>query len=602
MRLPDPARSRAVLIGVDRYKVLHGLPTVSNNLDRLAELFTDSTVWGLPPEHCAVLRNPSSTDEVLDAVHRAAVEAEDALVVYFAGHGLLAADTTLHLALPDAHHEQLYRAVDYKRLRRELTYTCTAAGRVVILDCCYSGSALAEHMGAPGGLPDEAAAVEGTYVMTATAATRLALAPRDEHFTAFTGELVTALDRGIAGAPALLRMDVLFRHIRGELARKKRPVPRQFAGDEGHRIALARNRGPWGDRDGGPDESIPGARPPETPEAPVPRAPVRESSTGWIRSRAWPVSRRFLRRPRGRFVAAAAVMAGLAVPVVPHFGDAQKEPPGIGDHRTADPCSLTDPDALTRFGTARLDRGYGNWDRCDVLVDTGDGEPVDVVVDFDKAGAPGLSGPRRTEGALDVVDGSEETGACGRTLLPAADKGVAITITAKRDEGTARLCDIAGTAADSAIRIFNRDGVGRRSPALPAASLGRHDACALLSARKLGIIPGIDAQEPDVGFGNWECEWSSTTGPLWVELRFDRGRPLTSDDGSITRIGGRQAIVQPRAEGTDTCLVRVVHRSYGDQNGDPAIETLNLTVGGDPSQAELRKFATELATAAVQRL
>ncbi|MFH8796027.1 hypothetical protein [Streptomyces sp. NPDC017941] len=32
--------------------------------------------------------------------------------------------------------------------------------------------------------------------------------------------------------------------------------------------------------------------------------------------------------------------------------------------------------------------------------------------------------------------------------------------------------------------------------------------------------------------------WQSTTGDLWLEIRFDRGRPPTGDEGTLTRVGG----------------------------------------------------------------
>ncbi|MDT0482601.1 MULTISPECIES: hypothetical protein [Streptomyces] len=66
MDLPDPARSRAVLIGVDHYDHLDDLPAVRNNVRHLAELLMAPDLWGLPLEQCAVLENPPSTDAVLD--------------------------------------------------------------------------------------------------------------------------------------------------------------------------------------------------------------------------------------------------------------------------------------------------------------------------------------------------------------------------------------------------------------------------------------------------------------------------------------------------------------------------------------------------------
>lgn len=241
-RLPDPAKSRAVIVGVNRYDTLPDLPSVGNNVNRLAKVLGDPELWGLRrPDQCTVLLNPPSPDAVLDAVHDAAAEAEDALVVYFAGHGLVSPNGELYLALSNAHAQRLYRAVAYEDLRLQLVDTCTATSKVVILDCCYSGRALVGHMGTALDVANHAM-VEGTYLMTASAETKLAWAPEGETYTAFTGELLKALEFGIPGASDPLEMETLFWHVRQELGAKSRPVPQQRARNAGHAIALVRNR------------------------------------------------------------------------------------------------------------------------------------------------------------------------------------------------------------------------------------------------------------------------------------------------------------------------------------------------------------------------
>ncbi|WP_461061118.1 serine/threonine-protein kinase [Streptomyces pseudoechinosporeus] len=270
----------------------------------------------------------------------------------------------------------------------------------------------------------------------------------------------------------------------------------------------------------------------------------------------------------------------------------------IGDHRTADLCALSSTSVLKPFGEADLDRDYGNFDRCDVIVDTGEDEPVDVEVFFDTSGASELSPPKETTG---VVDEADDGDACVKALLPAGDPDVNIMVVAKQDEGSAPLCDMAEAATEYAVQVLNRGELPRRSDQLPKTSLIHQDACTLLTADALEVIPGIDAGDPDIGFGNWDCKWHSTTNDLWAELRFDRGETPTAADGTLTRIGGRTAVIQPDEEGPDTCRVVVVHRSY-IQDGETAVETLNLTVGGDPSEERLRQLATRLAGAAVSHV
>jgi hypothetical protein len=172
------------------------------------------------------------------------------LLVYFAGHGLLDERTSdLFLALPDSGPGLLHRALRYDDVRRLVMDASVADGKVVILDCCYSGAAMQGGMSASTSMADQAR-IEGSYLLTASAETKLALAPLDEPLTAFTGELLAALEHGVPDGPEYLDLDTLYWHTRRELEAKGRPVPQQRARNGGRSIALARNR--HGHRAAGP--------------------------------------------------------------------------------------------------------------------------------------------------------------------------------------------------------------------------------------------------------------------------------------------------------------------------------------------------------------
>ena len=242
MDLPKPETSRAVLVGVDHYQHLDDLPAVARNLTTFASLLTDTDLWGLPEQNCTVLQNPTTPNAVLDAIHEAAVGASDTLLVYFAGHGLLDPRTSdLHLALPDSDLNHLYRALRYDDVRREVIDTARCGSKVVLLDCCYSGQAMLGHMGGSTVMADHAK-IEGTYLMTASAETKLALAPPGEEFTAFTGEIVRAVSNGLPDGPDVLDLETLYWHIRRELEAKGYPIPQQRVRNDGRMITLARNR------------------------------------------------------------------------------------------------------------------------------------------------------------------------------------------------------------------------------------------------------------------------------------------------------------------------------------------------------------------------
>ncbi|MFJ9938950.1 caspase family protein [Streptomyces erythrochromogenes] len=235
--LPDPGATRAVLIGTSRYEHLEPLPAVSNNLTALAEALSEPSSWGLPPDHCTTLSDPTTAEMTMTAVREAAEEARDTVLVYFAGHGLVDPEGDLYLAMPQSRQQRVETGLSYRWLRQALL-----AGRaercVVVLDCCYSGLAL----GAMGtaDLADQAS-VEGTFLLAAAAETRTALAPPGEPFTAFTGELLYALQRGIPNGPELLEFGALYRHMRNRLAAKGRPTPQARDRNTGAQLALGRN-------------------------------------------------------------------------------------------------------------------------------------------------------------------------------------------------------------------------------------------------------------------------------------------------------------------------------------------------------------------------
>lgn len=258
--LPDPAGSWAVLIGVPRYRSMPGIPAAERNVRELAALLTDPNIWGLPPEHCIMVIDPTSGEEVLRAVHEASLAATEALVVYFAGHGLLDDVAELYLGLPEASRERLWGAVRFADVRREIiTAARGCRAKVVLLDCCYSGRAMSGFMSDPGQLADQAV-VDGAYLMTATAENMPAIAAVGAEYTAFTGALVQTLRDGVPGGPQLLDMDTLFTEVDQRLHARNHPRPQRRSRNDGHRIAIARNRAaaPSPDEDPAGEQAQPG--------------------------------------------------------------------------------------------------------------------------------------------------------------------------------------------------------------------------------------------------------------------------------------------------------------------------------------------------------
>jgi putative transcriptional regulator len=241
-RPADPDRSRVVLVGTGRYDHLPDLPAVPNNLVGLTRTLQDPARWGVPERNCRVVGEPRSPQDVQAMLRAAAsgVESGGLLLVYFAGHGIIDIRTgELHLAVASSDVADAYAtAVPYDWVRR-IVLESAASQRVVILDCCYAGRAIA-GMGAGATVAAEVA-IDRACVLVAASANRLALAPPDEPYTAFTGVLLDLLNAGVAGGPDPLDLATCYEEIVKIQRERGRPLPELRARNGGERIPLVHN-------------------------------------------------------------------------------------------------------------------------------------------------------------------------------------------------------------------------------------------------------------------------------------------------------------------------------------------------------------------------
>jgi len=286
----------------------------------------------------------------------------------------------------------------------------------------------------------------------------------------------------------------------------------------------------------------------------------------------------------------------------------------IGDPHTADLCALADTAALDRFGEPELDADAGNFDRCAVLVHSADAPRIDVSLRL-RTGSPPetsetfeTSPPASATGKIRVLEETSEDDACMRLLVPPGTRadGTLVEVRAKTDgslpDGTTTLCEAADTAARSAARILNQGPIPRRSPAYPAASLAWKNACALLDAKALSVVPGLRTDAPQPGVANWDCEWSSDVDDLETTIAFHRDQPKTAADGDPLRLSGYDAVVTPYGNGDDTCTVFVEYRRYGGRDAETYAEMVRLYVRGHRPVDELCEMAKDLSASAAARL
>ena len=240
-RRVDPTKSRIVLVGTPAYAdvSLNDVPAIANNITDLVDVFTDPGLGGFNTAHCLVAPPDADLAQVGELLARAAAEAEDLLLFYYAGHGLLSARRRdLYLSLAGTRPEQLaFTALAFESVR-DVCLGTRAKSRVVILDCCYSGRAL------PPTLGDEVIGqleVDGTYTLTAASANRVALVLEGERHTAFTEQLLHVLRDGVSDSGPLLSMGDIYRQLHARLRAKGLPTPQQCNTATADLLALTLN-------------------------------------------------------------------------------------------------------------------------------------------------------------------------------------------------------------------------------------------------------------------------------------------------------------------------------------------------------------------------
>jgi hypothetical protein len=240
VRLPDPRRSYAVLIGSSRYgsAELSDLPAVARNLAGLAEVLTDPALGGFPPDRCIVVPDPASARAAGRTLREYAARAEDTLLIYWAGHGRPGPGDEFHLSVTGAAGGPPADALAVGRVREALLRS-PAAHRILILDCCFGGGVV-PVTGVTWALLGQAA-TEGADVLVSAPPSPVYFSGPRETYTAFTGALIAVMRNGIAGGPEFLTLGTIYGQLLYALASRGLPRPQQSGTGTAGQLALARN-------------------------------------------------------------------------------------------------------------------------------------------------------------------------------------------------------------------------------------------------------------------------------------------------------------------------------------------------------------------------
>jgi len=245
VRLPDPERSRVVLIGTSRYEdeKLPDLPVVGRGIEDLKAALTDSDYGLVPESHCDVLVDEGDIRLIGRRLRHSAGQAEDLLLVYFAGHGLTAGRRhELYLALRDTEWEEPeFNALEYDKLRSAVLAS-PATTKVIILDCCFSGRVFGDTMADSATELIGQVEVDGSYVLASAHRDQVSLILPGEDHTAFTGRLLRLFREGVPGGPELLTIDNIYQQLKATMRAEGLPQPRNRGTDNASLLAVAWNR------------------------------------------------------------------------------------------------------------------------------------------------------------------------------------------------------------------------------------------------------------------------------------------------------------------------------------------------------------------------
>ena len=244
MSLPDPHRSQVVLIGTSRYRdeKLPALPAVDRSVTDLAAVLTKTPDGLVTESHCTVLADEGDIRLIGRQLRLAARKAEDLLLVYYAGHGLMSSRRhDVYLALPDSEWlEPEFNSLEFDKLRSAVLDS-PATTKAIILDCCFSGRVLTDTMTDPVSEAMGQVEVEGTYVLASAPRDKVSLIIAGEDHTAFTGRLLKLLHDGIPDGPEFLTIDDLYRQLVATMRAEGLPRPQKRGTDSAGLLALARN-------------------------------------------------------------------------------------------------------------------------------------------------------------------------------------------------------------------------------------------------------------------------------------------------------------------------------------------------------------------------
>jgi hypothetical protein len=236
------AQPHALLLGVPTYDdpELSLPPGVRLNVGELRDALADPEIGAIPQDRCHVVF-PGSREDVLQTVADAS-EDDGPLIVYWAGHGSLAADGRLYLATSDSDASDLDTWVPADVVAQGMSTPHGTTDRLFILDVCFASATT--HVPTDRRLLRRALdhlARHEVAVLCSSGTTRLGFAANGFSPSVFTGHLAALLRVGVPSDDSALHLGYLYENL-VELLRQSGYREPCLLNAGGFRASLALNR------------------------------------------------------------------------------------------------------------------------------------------------------------------------------------------------------------------------------------------------------------------------------------------------------------------------------------------------------------------------
>ncbi|SDD80658.1 serine/threonine-protein kinase [Actinokineospora iranica] len=301
-----------------------------------------------------------------------------------------------------------------------------------------------------------------------------------------------------------------------------------------------------------------------------------------------PLWRRGLVQVTGAGLAVAGLTAAVLAVALPETGDGL-----IGDEHTADPCALLRASDFREFGPPELKPDWANFNRCDVLIDVGRNEKLDVEVQLATLASQRRDATWRTISAppFEVLAIPLPDSECNRIVL--VDDTYGVRVTATMEDSPKDLCRIADIAVETVREVLRAGPIPRRTEEFPPGSAAHINTCELLPDDALpGLTAGVNV------FGGWSCKWYTAITKTGVHVRYDQHAARAEITGTLKPVGGRPAYLEKK---DGECTFRVPYPP-SNRPERALVDVLLVTVENDQPEDQRCATAEQLTKVAADNM